>query len=101
MHTPGPWVKDYGGTIGAVKAAINDGNRITPTVCTYKRYPHESHAPSISLEEAEANAHLIAASPDLLRMLGHLVSLAEHEIEDKGGQIVVDAKSVISKAKGE
>jgi len=52
--TPGPWVKDYGLTIGHIKAIINDGQRITPTVARYD-------VSSCDSEEQQANARFIAS----------------------------------------
>lgn len=68
-HSPGPWVVDYGGTLGHIKSVPADaksGITPTPTVC---RYDSEFRADSISDEQAAANARLIAAAPDLLEAL--------------------------------
>lgn len=61
QHTPGPWVVDYRQTIGHIKAMIDPTRQKTPTVARY-----DMAAPTISQAEANANARLIAAAPDLL-----------------------------------
>lgn len=67
-HTPGPWETDgfWVDTVpGREDMQTNFG------------------APGITDEEIEANAYLIAAAPDLLRELRHLVALLE-PLEDDG-----------------
>lgn len=63
-YTKGEWKVDYGGTIGHIKAVSISG---TPTVCRYA--PPPDCASSITGEEIEANAHLIAAAPELYEAL--------------------------------
>lgn len=58
--TPGPWVKDYGGTLGHIKSVAERDDGATPTVARY-----DLAALFISEEEREANARLIAASPKM------------------------------------
>lgn len=59
MYTKGEWIVDYNGTIGHIKAVLPEraSQGWTPTIC---RYDH--CAPSISIEEAKANASLIVAA---------------------------------------
>lgn len=76
-HTPGPW------TIrGSVHPVGNDEDGIHDLYCADVIPPHDErwrgtvcgiqsadHIDGISKEEAEANARLIAAAPDLLQAL--------------------------------
>ena len=55
------------------------------------------------LEEAEANAHLIAAAPDMYELL-EAISLEARSFVDRGGKATTwlrDAESLLSKARGE
>jgi hypothetical protein len=61
VHTPGPWVVDYEGSIGHVKSVAERPDYFTPTVARY-----DTGAVSIGPDEKQANARLIAAAPDLL-----------------------------------
>jgi hypothetical protein len=96
-HTPGPWiVKTY-----------------TPNHGCWNHWIQSKHGPS-NTDEAEANARLIAAAPELLEALKELV--AEHEyrceklnaengITDKWESIIpttgiIWAREAIAKAEG-
>jgi len=62
-HTPGPWVIDYEGTVGHIKAFVGDK---TPTVCKYGTdYRGERHSALEIEHQDEANARLIAAAPGM------------------------------------
>jgi hypothetical protein len=102
-HTPGPWVKDYGCTKGHVKAILNDGDYVTPTVARYD-IGVVKNPPLFDEETMEANGHLIAAAPEMLAMLEEIASL----IHDDGGRVWISASfdpceivSLIAHAKGE
>ena len=66
-HTPGPWKADYNGTLGHIKAIINDGERATPTVAKYNAITL-----CVPEEEQKANGALIAAAPELLEALKNI-----------------------------
>lgn len=72
-HTAGPWVKDYGGTLGHIKSVTEREDGATPTVARY-----DLAAPSIGEDEREENALLIAAAPDLLEIAVTLATLLPH-----------------------
>jgi len=103
-HTPGPWVKDYNGTIGHIKSLGMEKG--TPIVCVYSGI---HIALSISKEESEANAYLITAAPELLEVCKEMVSAWEQYAEnadgdlldDKSCEIMSKMSKAIKKAKGE
>jgi hypothetical protein len=48
-HTPGPWAKDYNGSIGHIKAingpahpSVKGMEKTTPTICRYDGYNYAS-----------------------------------------------------------
>ena len=62
--TSGPWVVDFGGTIGHVKSVAENEYANTPTVARY-----DIGIPGVSESEQYANAQLIAAAPELYEAL--------------------------------
>ena len=64
-HTPGPWVKDYHGTIGHIKTLCNPHVH-TKTIIKYRYSMCEE---ILTEEEIQANARLIAAAPEMLEAL--------------------------------
>jgi hypothetical protein len=70
-HTPGPWIVDYDGTIGHIKAVNvpwdGKGYKPTPTIARYDSFSRFGFADSsITPEQEKANARLIASAPELL-----------------------------------
>ena len=107
-HTPGPWVIDYEGTFGHIKAFVGDK---TPTVCKYGTdYRGERHSALVIEHQDDANARLIAAAPDLLQALeglmheslGYLSDLNRHQVDATTlvGAIKI-ARRAIEKVQGE
>jgi hypothetical protein len=103
-HTQAPWlISDDGegrwndSTLRSVRIANPEGSAIADTYvnCLVS-----------TDEECRANARLIAAAPDLLRELSHLVRLLE-PMEDDGGLDIPGlatlngARAAIAKATGE
>ena len=89
-HTPGPW-------------EVADGRRIGVNLPNAIGNEYDSHCIAITQESAhinaEANAHLIAAAPELLAMLKDLVDL---EGPQPGNSAWGDrALALIAKAEGE
>lgn len=66
-HTPGPWRLQTGHNTIYTLSGGNAGH----TNCIGKVVCHGDHPTTsdVTLEEAEANAHLIAAAPELLEAL--------------------------------
>lgn len=87
-HTPGPWKTEGWGNI-----IVNDseGN----TLCLYPQ--------GATHKQTQANAHLIAAAPELLEALIDLVNVSENFPNElsKDHYSVKYAKEAIKKAKGE
>lgn len=93
--TKGEWVKDYKGTEGHIKAISGFHGSLTPTVARF-----DVITPSIDEDEKEANAHLIAAAPELYAMLEMVMNIlngddAINEVESS------DIKNLLAKARGE
>lgn len=123
-HTPGPWVRDYGMTMGHIKSTGNE-DHYTPTVCHYDGLHELRHkSPEmcekiLPMSEVDANAHLIAAAPamkdEILRqravidelveaiegLTGDLTYLTEGNFYDLPRAIREYATTAIKKAKGE
>ncbi len=102
-RTPGKWIRDYGCSLGHVKAVILDGKRETPTVCKYGR---GICADSITEEEMQANGHLLAAAPDLLEAAKIVLAGLNARIDAADGHHVpvfdgiADLHTAIAKAEG-
>jgi len=87
-HTQGPWYNTNGHIQSAV---INEDNYICK-------------AEGTTPEESEANAHLIAASPELLEALEevlYLVPELDPYTNESNSKVIHAAEAAISKAKGE
>jgi len=83
-HTPGPWVYYYE-QIGNQHIVWSDNSRIV----------------SLSMnDDAESNARLIAAAPDLLEALAVLTELVSFQICDDGHPAIINARAAIAKATG-
>lgn len=95
-HTPGPW--EANGTY--VRKILPSGYTLPITRVYNQRHGSPGVEPDMSLPEAEANARLIAAAPDLLAALEKLL----HETDD-GTQLCARefaeaAHAAVAKAKG-
>lgn len=96
-HTPGPWKTAEFGIENHERITITSGQK---TICN----TGDESRLLISLEEARANAHLIAAAPEmleaaeaLLERLNHLSSNAAKHVFHKQFD---DLANVIAKARG-
>ena len=85
-HTPGPWVIDYEGTVGHIKAFVGDK---TPTVCKYGTdYRGERHSALEIEHQDDANARLIAAAPELYDSLKELLDICRVKCSPHDEQIL-------------
>ncbi len=93
-HTPGPWLLEQT-TVYALNNERVPVNRFTASLDR----GWSDNSSRILQQEVEANAHLIAAAPDLLEALS--------EIINDGGKFVMTqethrkARAAIAKARGE
>lgn len=88
-HTPGPWeVRKYG------SGGIDVIDRNASTVAAI-------HLDDGDSDIYEADAHLIAAAPELLAALIELEQLVTAHIPDEAENWARNARAAIAKAKGE
>lgn len=66
-HTPGPWKVEVGGSDRDIIVSDKGGRTIAETNASC--YPYDDGLPDMFVPEALANAHLIAAAPEMLRAL--------------------------------
>jgi len=110
-HTPGPWRIEGSQEDGLFYIVADQSkNWNNPVVCSF--YDDVTPEDSIcgaeyeSYPNAEANARLIAAAPDLFKALDDLESLVSGWLSDanspsRGIPAIVAARAAIAKAKGE
>lgn len=86
QHTPGPW-------------AVSPYNNIVSKNGTVAK---TEQMPGNDDEERKANAHLIAAAPDLLSALQEMMSVfQDHEqYDEESAEVVSIARAAIAKAGG-
>ena len=96
-HTPGPWVIDYEGTTGHIKAFVRDK---TPTVCKYGTdYRGERHSALELQHQDAANARLIAAAPDLLAAAEKVIACGALPRERHLCEAIRELENAVKKAK--
>lgn len=100
--TQGPWRflegNDYdeGANVGRPLTVCGGNNDDLVNV-----YSADDSTVSVSREEAVANAHLIAAAPELYEALSHLLVIAGFPITDSQSAIFNRARTALRKARGE
>ena len=115
-HTPGPWAVEFS-TEWPFDISIQ------PDILTVRRIAHSSSQKTIEdcrnavgfdyaerdsvaamIATQEANAHIIAASPDLLAVAESVVAWADHQAllfgTHEASLVVAAARAAIAKAKG-
>lgn len=112
-HTPGPWsINEDKGYVSSTGEVDHGGFRIDAKDITQLAYVWRSNSrwgtnEPFGAAEAEANAHLIKAAPDLLAALIYLVNAFEHpEATARGRRGILDhvppaleqARAAIAKA---
>ena len=106
-HTPGPWHHHNGEQVHAdyINAHGNRHHHIVATVAAHLE--GKEHPAGIPFEfNAEANARLIAAAPDLLEALERIMHYAHlgasvSDVDTSEQPQFVRAKAAIAKARGE
>ena len=102
-HTPGPWVilKGYDGTVEVSASRpyrIDNISAGTPLICNVYQHPEFDGFSS------QANANLIAATPELLEALKEVTEILDEVLgfgtEPSHGNIAAKARAVIAKATG-
>lgn len=97
-HTPGPWL--HGKRYGNHRTEIlnSTGGRAIASVWTHER-TGDNYLPT---DEGAANARLIAAAPELLEALLHMLGAAETDCMDDKSNVwrsyMIDARAAIAKA---
>jgi hypothetical protein len=86
-HSPSPWYRHGQKDDPCGSAIIRAANGF-----------EVANSRSFLVEEYEANACLIAAAPDLLAHLKHMIWLVETELKEDGGHIVANAKAAVAAA---
>lgn len=88
--TPGPWERDYGGTMGHIKSTTKAGTVATPTVCRYDiwhPFGIEDHDGLYPITQQEADGDAIANAPtDIAKLLAR-VDAAEAKVADQRREI--------------
>lgn len=105
-HTPGEWIAHTGNVDDCIDIDGDGGVTRITTVhldvsdIAFECFPND-RCPDFMSEIAErwANAHLIAAAPDLLAALENLQEACEYW-EDQNDPVLAEARRAIAKAKG-
>lgn len=97
-YTKGPW------RVSSSTIVFSDNGYLQVICNTLPLLYAEIQEKDIAMEEASANAHLIAAAPNLLEALRNIVSMSRAANWDKattGRQLLLDdAEKAIAKAEG-
>ena len=100
-HTPGPWFWEGGGISGYTGKLWGSGGKKVFDSCAFENMWFSQHGP-----EDNANARLIAAAPDLLAALDHVIHVIEKsenwwiDCPDRGGLDAELIRAAIAKARG-
>jgi len=100
-HTPTPWLIHEDGVF---IYALNEDSTNRFTISTQRgfvRQPKNGNGERTSMEELKANAHLIAAAPELLEAVQNLINTAKYGTDGMGYKVALTlAEEVIAKATG-
>lgn len=95
-HTPGPWLVDRAGEVRDINSDGQEWGAVANVT------PNQLGKRMISEDEADANALLIAAAPDLLRACESVIrSMDGTFMSVVTGDVANDVRAAIAKAKGE
>ena len=98
--TPGPWQRSLSKETGGSFIEHIDSQYVSHIVA----FVHASHGmfdPPIPTKEDEANAHLIAAAPELYEALVALMDLESRDRVMPAGPEWDSARAALAKARGE
>ena len=105
-HTPGPWIVGYADS-GKPYIVADHGKRWNdPTICRlYEDITPEGSmtGPGWCLEafdNAEANARLIAAAPDMMTLLQKYITVLESDDKEALTKLLQETRDVIEEIKG-
>lgn len=94
-HTPGPW------EVNLDTAEIWCGELLIGEAYTGESF-EDGDGPQISMDECQANARLMTASPDLLSAAERvLAAFGEMMVNDEQARALVELREVVKVAKGE
>ena len=100
QHTPGPWV--FTGSMHEKAYLVNGGDKYICSVWDHLREDDNGHPIDMD-KEMQSNARLIAAAPEMLKVLIEFNKLA-HCTDDRfagySDIIYHDSKNIIEKATG-
>lgn len=97
-HTPGPWKWGKGVEDDPTRCFVTQG---IPGRAEFLIAEIQNGAPGDCLETEVANAHLIAAAPDLLAALKDLVESLNNDLDDKQAAAWDAGRAAIAKAEGQ
>lgn len=98
-HAPGPWSADTCGWPIVINATTDDDADVVALLFSNSNHNALGRAAQFDEATAEANARLIAISPDALKLMEDLIALYDAECDLES--IVNRAGVLIAKAKGE
>ena len=104
-HTPGPWIVDYAAS-GKPYIVADRGKRWdNPTICHL--YEDVTPEGSVTIEpwleafdNAEANARVVAAAPEMLAILEKYVTVLESDDKEGLTKLLQETRDVIEDIKG-
>lgn len=96
-HTPGPWKANFDDYTKSVIDILNENKTVIAMVPDQE--VHQGDRTILSLEEIEANVHLIAAAPDMYEALEEVCS--ECAIKSNYECKVCTMGKALRKARGE
>jgi len=94
-HTPGPWAIEK-----CPKAQAATDGRDWPWLVNYNDGEYEGHLALVQTQNAEANALLIAAAPELFAALADFLTMFGADDDPRLIKLLNKTRAAITKAKG-
>lgn len=100
--TPGPWRVEQGTTLvwGACNRDDQSNYGMGYPIAECRITPSSSWAKGPNADEGEANAHLIAAAPDMLDFIRQIAKRDPVFAKGHEKQVIADARALVTKAEG-